>query len=71
MAKRYIFVRMPVETFEGFKMKKNKMESDIKDLTGKKVNLTMPKVFSLVSKHPVEIDKKLLVKFAKLKRGFY
>ena len=71
MAKRYIFVRMPVETFEGFKMKKVKMESDIKDITGKNVDLTMPKVFKLVSQNPVEIDKDFLVKFAKLKRGFY
>jgi|TARA_R100001530_G_scaffold107250_2_gene74975 hypothetical protein len=71
MAKKYVFVRMPLDTFEGFKMKKLKMQEDIKDLTGKNVELTMPKVFKLVSQNPVEIDKDYLVKFAKLKRGYY
>jgi len=71
MAKRYVFVRMPAEVFEKFKLKKIRMEQDIKEITGKNIPLTMPKVFKLVAKNPVEIDKDILIKFAKMKRGSY
>lgn len=65
MAKRYVFVRMPAEVFQMFYMKKIKMEKDIKEVTGKDIPLTMPKVFRLVAKHPVELDIDYLVNFSK------
>lgn len=68
MAKKYVFVRMPADVYKMFYGKKIKMEADIKEMTGKKIPLTMPKVFKLVARNPVEIDKFNLVKFAKLKR---
>ena len=71
MANKYIFVRMPAETFEKFKSKKVKMEKDIKFLTGKNITISMPKVFNLISKNPVEVDYSTLIKTAKNKRGIY
>lgn len=71
MAKKYIFVRMPTETFQRFQNKKVKMEKDIKFLTGKELKLSMPKLFDLVGTFPVEIDYTTLVKTAKNKRGKY
>ncbi len=56
MARKYVFVRMPDDVFQMFYMKKIKMEKDIKEVTGRNIPLTMPKVFRLVAKHPVEMD---------------
>ena len=69
MAKQYKFVRMPRETYEKFANKKISMERDIKELTGKNIKLTMPKVFHLVANHPVEINFSTLVDTAKKKKG--
>lgn len=71
MAKQYVFVRMPKAVYEKFLLKKNKMEMDIKNIVGKRIPITMPKVFKLVANNPVEIDKGMLIKFAKLKQGRY
>ena len=71
MAKKYVFVRMPADIFNKFKLKKNRMERDIKNITGKRIPITMPKVFKLVANNPVEIDKEFLIKFAKKKKGSY
>lgn len=71
MAKKYVFVRMPAEVFQLYYGKKIRMEKDIKEITGRDIPLTMPKVFKLVGKNPVEIDKDILVKFARMKRGKY
>lgn len=71
MAKKYVFVRMPAEVFNMFYGKKVRMEKDIKQITGKDIKMTMPKVFKLVGKNPVEIDKNILIKFAKMKKGRY
>jgi len=71
MAKKYVFVRMPAEVFNLFYGKKVRMEKDIKEITGKEIKLTMPKVFRLVGRNPVEIDKNVLIKFARMKKGFY
>lgn len=71
MAKKYVFVRMPVEVYNCYYKKKIKMEEDIKEMIGTKINVSMPKVFRLVARNPVEINKDHLIKFAKLKRGRY
>ena len=68
MAKRYKFVRMPRDIYDQFVIKKVKMESDIQDITGKKISLTMPKVWRLVAKNPVEIELSKLIKSGKVKK---
>jgi len=68
MAKKYKFVRMPLEIYNKFENKKIKMEEDLKQITGKKTTLTMPKVWRLVAKNPVEIDFNILLKSIKVKK---
>jgi len=67
MAKRYIFVRMPRDIYTQFVNKKLKMEGDLKELTGKRIPLTMPKVWALVAKNPVEIGFENLIRATKKK----
>ena len=68
MAKRYVFVRMPKEIYNKFVIKKEKMEADIKQITGRNIPLTMPKVWALVSKNPVEIEFSNLIQVTKKKK---
>ena len=65
MAKRYVFVRMPRNIYDQFVTKKIKMEQDLKELTGKRIPMTMPKVWALVAKNPVEIGFDNLIKSVK------
>jgi len=67
MAKKYKLVRMPLEVFEQFHDKKIKMEKDIRMITGREIPLTMPKVWRLIAKNPVEIDKNTIITVAKKK----
>lgn len=76
MAKKYVFVRMPVEVFNRYKEIKINMERDIKAVTGKHIPLTMPKVFKAVAspkmnENFIQVDMKKLVELAKQKRGIY
>lgn len=59
---------MPREIFEKFKAKKIRMETDLKQLTGRRIPLTMPKVWALVAKNPVEISFDNLITSAKGRR---
>ncbi len=70
MAKKYVFVRMPVDVYNIYKGLKVKMETDIKNISGKQIPLTMPKVFKAVAspefnENFIEIDLKKLTEFAK------
>jgi len=67
MAKRYVMVRMPKDSFDKFYNKKKKMEQDIQSLVGRRIPLTMPKLWDLVSKNPTEITFDNLLK--QTKRG--
>lgn len=74
MAKKYVFVRMPVKVYNVYKGIKLKMEADIKKVYGRKVPLTMPKVFHAVAspkynENFIQVDMKNLINLAKLKRG--
>lgn len=69
MATRYVFVRMPTEVYNLFYNKKIRMERDIKEVTGKKIPITMPKVFRMVGANPVEIDIDSIINIASKKRG--
>ena len=72
MAQKYIFVRLPRDTFQLYKGIQLKMISDMKAYTGREIKLPMTKVFRAVA-HPmlnenyIEIDMKKLVQFAKKK----
>lgn len=73
MAKKYIFVRMPIEIYKQYANIKTNMEKDISKVTGKQINLTMPKVFKAVAspdlnENYIQIDLKKLVNLAKEKR---
>lgn len=69
MAKKYIYVRMPLEVYNLYLNKKKNMERDLKYITGKRIPLTMPKVFKLVGNNPTEIERNHLLNIAKKKRG--
>lgn len=49
MAKKYIFVRMPVDVYNIYKRIKVRMETDLKKVTNKNIKMPMPKVFRAVA----------------------
>ena len=67
MAKRYIFVRMPVDIYGKYTFIKNDLENNIGKIIKKPVKLTMTKVFDAVVSQDVNIDlsKCLIVKIKK------
>lgn len=56
MAKRYIFVRMPIDIFQKYIFVKNNLENNIEKIIKKPIRLTMPKVFDAVVSQDVNID---------------
>jgi hypothetical protein len=76
MAKKYVFVRMPLEIYKSYKAVQLNMQRDITNLTGKKTPLPMPKVFkAIISPHFnenfIQVDLKKLVELSRKKRGEY
>lgn len=74
MVKKYVMVRMPIEIMQMYKGAKKNMESDIEKVAGKRIPLTMPKVFKAVispqiNENYIQVDLKKLVELAKQKRG--
>lgn len=49
MAKKYVFVRMPQDTYKIYRNIKLKMEKDISQIYRKKIPITMSKVFLAVA----------------------
>jgi hypothetical protein len=49
MAKKYVFVRMPVDIYNIYKGIKEKMEVDLKRVTNRNIKMPMPKVFRAVA----------------------
>lgn len=73
MVKKYIFVRMPADIYKIYEGIKVKMEKDITQVVGKRIPLTMPKVFRAVAsptlnKNFIAVDLNDLVNLAKEKR---
>jgi hypothetical protein len=73
MAKKYVFVRMPTDVYKMYKGIKIKAENDITKITGKRIPLTMPKVFKMVAspkfnENWIMVDKSNLIKLAREKR---
>ncbi len=74
MARRYVFVRMPVLIYRRYTQIRANMERDLTKITGKPTKLTMPKVFRAVAspefnENYIKVDMKKLVKLSKEKRG--
>jgi len=48
MTKKYVFVRMPEETYNRYKNIKLNMENDVKNFLGRDVNIPMTNVFKAI-----------------------
>jgi hypothetical protein len=73
MSKKYVFVRMPENIYKDYKNVKAKMEGDIEKVTGRRIPLTMPKVFRAIispefNSNFIEVDLKKLVNLAREKK---
>lgn len=73
MAKKYVFVRMPLEIYKLYTNIKLNMEKDIKLVSGREIRLTMPKVFKAVAsprfnENYIQIDMGKLLDLAREKR---
>ena len=76
MAKKYIFVRMPVEIHQKYAGVKLKMENDIKEFSGIDVKLSWPKFFNTLinpkfNENYIQVDLKKLTELGKKRRGRY
>lgn len=76
MVRKYVFVRMPEDIYKLYRGIKVKMEKDIQGVTGRRIPLTMPKVFRAIAspkinENFIQIDIKTLVEMAKQKRRRY
>lgn len=65
MGKNSKLVRMPFEAYSLFDGKRKKIQSDIQELTGRNIKISMPKFYKFISKHPVEIETQSLINFSK------
>jgi hypothetical protein len=70
MVKKYIFVRLPTETYGLYKNIKVNMEMDLKKMTGKPLKLPMTKVFKAVAspslnENYIQVDLNKLKKYAR------
>lgn len=73
MAKRYVFVRLPVTTYQLYEGIQQKMKNDLEQYLGKPIPLPMTKVFRAVASHEfnekiIQVDMEKLAKFAKQRR---
>jgi hypothetical protein len=71
MVKKYVFVRIPVETYARYKHIKTNVELDLKKYSGKTIKVPMTKVFKMVAspefnENYIQLD---LGKVSKFMRG--
>lgn len=77
MAKKYVFVRMPEEIYQKYTRVQQKMNFDLRKITGRKdIKLTMPKVFNAVispnlNENCIQVDFSKMIMLAKKKKGKY
>lgn len=74
MGKTYASIRMPKEIYDLYLDKKLKMETDISNIMGKPIRLTMPKVFRAIvdpkiNENYIQIDKTNLLGLVKEKKN--
>lgn len=72
MVKKYVFVRMPNETYNLYKRVQANMEKDMSKVTGRRIPLPMTKVFKAVispefNENFIQVDINKLTKFARQK----
>jgi len=69
MARQYNRVKLWGDTLKNFKMKKMKIDTDLKNL-GIKKTITLTKVFHLASMKPIFLGEQDLIEISKKKRKF-
>ena len=69
MTRKYKDVRMPLEAYKNFMVKKERMENVIKKITNKlKYKIPLTKVFIITSKTPITIHDENLINLVKKKK---
>lgn len=73
MVKKYVFVRMPVETYNRYLDIQKKMRIDLRSMTGRDIKLPMTKVFKAVAspqfnENFIQIDLRKLNDFVKRRK---
>lgn len=74
MAVKYVFVRLPIKTYQLYAEIQKQMKQDIERYTGRTAKLPMTKVFKAIASHefnekPIQIDLHNLSKFARQRRS--
>lgn len=65
---RYKQVRMPIEAYNGFMNKKQKIEGIVSNLTNKPYKITLTKVFTLTALKPIQVSDEEVLVLSKRKR---
>lgn len=60
---------MPIEAWKNFKVKQQKMNDTLKNLTGKKKNIPLTKVLTEISKKPLWFEYDEIIKISKRNRN--
>jgi hypothetical protein len=62
MAKKYKFIRMPLEIYNNIYNRKRNMENIVCGLTGKKSNIPFTRVLGLMSEKSINVDDRELLR---------
>lgn len=65
---KYRVTRIPIEAWQDILRKKQLMENDLKNITGKVKRIPATRVIRVVAKQAVYLDKNELLNLAKVKR---
>ena len=68
MSKKYSQLRVDIETEKNFKNKTKKMNTELKKMGINKKKITQIQILNLLSKQPLFLNSKDLIKLAKMKR---
>jgi len=68
MSKKYSQLRVDIETAKNFKNKTKKMNTELKKMGINKKKITQIQILNLLSKQPLFLNSKDLIKLAKMKR---
>lgn len=70
MAQKYVFVRMPVQTYERYFQIRQQMQHDLSHIAGKPIKIPMTKVFKAIAspefnENFIQINLKKMLGFVK------
>ena len=65
----YVAVRMPIEAYNNYVKRQEKMEGVIKNITKKKINVPLTKVFTISSEAPINLPDEYLISVAKRRKS--